>query len=179
VEAPSGRVVKPEQPVHLLLRCWGKCTKVDTGSARVKTVQREIIINAPAEKVWAALTTFALYQEWNPFISAVTGKASVGERLRVKAKLPGLPEIAFGATVKSSLFPVELEWQAIFLKGVFEASHSFTIERLAVGECRFLHVEQFSGILSAAVLFLLEGRFCEGYRLMNEALKARVERREE
>ncbi len=179
MDAPSGRLVEPEQPVHLLLRCWGKCTKVDTGSERVKTVQREIIINAPAEKVWAALTTFALYQEWNPFISAITGKASVGERLRVKAKLPGLPEIAFDATVKSSLFPVELEWQAIFLKGVFEASHSFTIERLAVGECRFLHAEQFSGILSAAVLFLLEERFCEGYRLMNEALKARVERREE
>ncbi len=145
----------------------------------MKSIQREIIINAPPEKVWIALTNFTLYEEWNPFIAAVRGKALAGERLRVKAKLTGLPEIVFGATVNSCVFPFRLGWQAIFLKGVFEASHSFTIERLDVGRSRFIHAEEFTGILSTPLLFLLEGRFCEGYRLMNEALKRLVEGGEE
>ncbi len=145
----------------------------------MKSIQTEIIINAPAEKVWTALTTFTLYEEWNPLISVVMGKASAGERLRVKVKLAGLPEISFDATVSSCVFPLRLGWEAIFLKGVFEASHSFTIEKLDDRMSRFIHAEEFSGILSAPVLFLLKARFCEGYRLMNEALKALVESTEE
>ena len=145
----------------------------------MKSIQTEIIINAPAEKVWTALTTFTLYEDWNPLIYVVRGKALAGERLRVKVKLSGLPEISFDATVSSCVFPLRLGWKVIFLKGVFEAYHSFTIEKLDVGISRFIHAEEFSGILGVPVLFLLEGRFCEGYRLMNEALKALVERRVE
>lgn len=122
------------------------------------------------------MTTFSRYQEWNPFIVAVKGKALAGERLKVKVRLSGLPEIAFVATVSSCVFPARLGWQVIFLKGVFEAYHSFTIEKLDVGISRFIHAEEFSGILCAPIFFLLERRFGEGYRLMNEALKALVER---
>ncbi len=122
------------------------------------------------------MTDFSRYQEWNPFIVAVKGKALAGERLNVKVRLPGLLAISFVATLRSCVFPVRLGWQAIFLQGFFKAHHSFTIERLDAGRSRFIHAEEFSGILCAPILLLLEKRFREGYRLMNEALKALVER---
>ncbi|TLU81730.1 MAG: SRPBCC domain-containing protein [Chlorobium sp.] len=141
----------------------------------MKTFQHEIIINAPAEKVWAVLAAFPFYPEWNPFIRSIIGKVSAGERLKLTAKLDGFPEIIFHATVMRCEPPLTLGWQAIFIKGIFEAYHSFAIEVVNLGQCRFLHSETFSGILTSPVLFLLEGRFREGYQTMNEALKARAE----
>ncbi len=141
----------------------------------MKTFQHEIIINAPAEKVWAVLAAFAFYPDWNPFIRSIIGKVSAGERLTLTAKLDGLPWIFFKATLMRCEPPLTLGWQAIFIKGIFEAFHSFAIEVVDPGQCRFIHAETFSGILSLPVLFLLEKRFRKGYLAMNEALKTRVE----
>jgi uncharacterized protein YndB with AHSA1/START domain len=38
----------------------------------------EIEINGPAERVWAVLTDFASYPEWNPFIRQVSGELNIG-----------------------------------------------------------------------------------------------------
>ncbi len=143
----------------------------------MKTIRSEIIINAPVQDVWAVMAAFHLYQEWNPFIREVIGNLSAGERLRFKAKLDGLPEIVFRATIRTLVPPVKLGWYAIFLKGIFEAYHSFEIEELVSGKSRFINTEEFSGLLSGVVFFLLESRFRKRYRMMDELLKKRVERR--
>ncbi|RYZ45415.1 MAG: SRPBCC domain-containing protein, partial [Chitinophagaceae bacterium] len=33
-----------------------------------KQIKTEIVINASKEKVWAILTNFSQYPQWNPFI---------------------------------------------------------------------------------------------------------------
>ncbi len=146
-----------------------------TERSRMKTIQSEIIIKAPVEEVWAVLQAFPLYPEWNPFIRAVKGKTLAEERLTVKAKLNGLPEIAFIVTIRSFVPPVKLGWQAIFLKGIFEAYHYFEIYQISPCRSRFIHREEFRGIFSSPILFLLRRSFSEGYQMMNEALKKRVE----
>ena len=148
---------------------------IDAGESRMKTIRSEIIIAASPEEVWSVLAAFHLYPEWNPFIREVRGKGAAGERLWFKARLDGLPEILFRAAISELVPPVKLGWYAIFLKGVFEAYHYFEIEELASGKSRFINTEEFSGLFSGAVLFLLESRFRKRYQMMDEALKERVE----
>jgi hypothetical protein len=140
----------------------------------MKTMRSEIIIDASAEEVWVVLVAFSLYPEWNLFLRTIIGNASEGEQLRIKAKVYGLPEFSFRATISTCASPVKLGWNAIFLKGVFEAYHYFEIQELGPSKCRFIHTEEFRGILCKPVLFILESTFRNGYRMMNEALKERV-----
>ncbi len=141
----------------------------------MKIIRSEITINASVQEVWSVLAAFHLYPEWNPFIRAVRGKGAAGERLWFKARLDGLPVIFFRATIRELVPPVQLGWYATFLKGIVEAYHYFEIEDLGSGKSRFTNTEEFSGLLSGAVLFLLESRFKKRYQMMDEALKERVE----
>lgn len=48
-------------------------------------LQTEVEINAGPERVWAILSDFASYPEWNPFIRFIRGVPEKGERLEVCA----------------------------------------------------------------------------------------------
>ena len=139
------------------------------------TFQSEIIINVSATKVWQLLTSFSRYAVWNPFLLTIKGDAVVGAPLTIKAKLSQLPPITFQATLRVCESPNKLGWDAIFLKGVFEAFHRFEIEEEGECRCRLIHTEEFSGIFSSLVLFMLASKFKQGYKAMNEALKKRAE----
>ncbi|MEI7695506.1 MAG: SRPBCC domain-containing protein [Chlorobium sp.] len=141
----------------------------------MKIIRSEITINASSEEVWSVLAAFHLYPEWNPFIRAVRGNLLAGKQLWFKARLDGLPAILFRATIRQFVPPVKLGWYAIFLKGIFEAYHYFEIEDFGSGKSRFINIEEFSGLLSGVVFFLLESRFKKSYQMMDEALKERVE----
>ncbi len=39
----------------------------------MKQLHTEIIVEAPAERVWELLTDFASYPQWNPFIRNISG----------------------------------------------------------------------------------------------------------
>ncbi len=47
-------------------------------------LQTEIEINAGSDRVWAILTDFAAYPEWNPFIRFIRGVPGKGARLEVR-----------------------------------------------------------------------------------------------
>ena len=49
-----------------------------------KQLRTEIAIDAPPERVWAVLTDFERYGEWNPFVPSLQGELSGGSRLRVR-----------------------------------------------------------------------------------------------
>jgi len=50
----------------------------------VRELRREIEIDAPPERIWAVVTDFGAYQEWNPFIRRISGELREGARLEVK-----------------------------------------------------------------------------------------------
>ena len=49
----------------------------------MKEVFSEIEIQAPAERVWQALTDFDSYPSWNSFIRRISGQPKEGKRLRI------------------------------------------------------------------------------------------------
>jgi hypothetical protein len=142
----------------------------------MKEIHTSIMINASADKVWQVLFDFASYPEWNPFIRQVRGEARVGARLDVKVQPPGGKQMAFRPTVLRADPNRELRWLGrLWVPGLFDGEHSFEIEPLEGGAVRFVHREQFGGLLVPLLSKMIDRDIRRGFEEMNRALKQRVE----
>jgi hypothetical protein len=140
----------------------------------MKTIETSIDIAAPPERLWAILTDFASYPEWNPFITSISGPLTPGENLKVRIEPPGNGSMTFKPVLLAASPNRELRWKGkIVIGGLFDGEHSFRLSPKA-GGTRFEQGERFSGLLVP----LLRGVFGpteQGFRAMNEALKKRAE----
>lgn len=136
----------------------------------------EIEIEASAERVWAVLSDFASYPQWNPFIRHVSGVPQQGTRLQIRIQPSGGKAMSFSPVVLSAEAGRELRWLGrVLLPGVFDGEHSFIIEPLANGRVRFQQSERFSGLLVGLMRGTLDRDTRRGFEDMNRALKARAE----
>ena len=55
----------------------------------MKEIRTTADIHASPERVWAVLTDFAAYRDWNPFITSAAGSLQPGERLELRLEPPG------------------------------------------------------------------------------------------
>jgi hypothetical protein len=141
----------------------------------VRELRREIEIDAPPESVWAVLSDFAAYSEWNPFIRRIGGELREGARLEVRIEPPGARATTFKPTVRAVKTNRELRWLGrLLLPGVVDGEHSLRIEPLDGGRSRFVQSERFTGLLVGLVGGTL-AKTEAGFEQMNTALKARVE----
>jgi hypothetical protein len=141
----------------------------------VRELRREIEIDAPPERVWAVLTDFAAYPEWNPFIRRISGEVREGARLEVLIEPPGARATTFKPTVRAVQANRELRWLGrLVLPGVFDGEHTLQIEPMDGDRSRFVQSERFSGLLVGLVKGTL-AKTEAGFEQMNVALKARVE----
>lgn len=140
------------------------------------SVRTEICIEASPEAVWAVLSDFSRYGEWNRLLLEVKGELSPGALLRIGIKVPFLP-VAIPVHVKlRGVEPgLRFDWTGTLLSpGIFRGDHQFSVIPLSNDRTRFEHNETYSGILSWAVnpvLPLLRRLF----RGMNNSLKAAAE----
>lgn len=135
-------------------------------------------IAAPAETVWAIVTDFAAYPEWNPFLRSMTGDARAGARLEVTMVGPGGREVTFRPLITKLEPGHELRWLgSVLVRGIFDGEHSLAIEPLTEGQVRLVHREIFRGLLVAPVLRWLGASTERGFIAMNRALKRRAEER--
>lgn len=136
-------------------------------------VRTGIEIDAPPEEVFAILSDLPAYPDWNPYHREVEGELEPGASLRVHIHRPDGHEITVPASVLRLEPNREITWGG-GIKGIFWGEHVFLLSPLEDGRTLLRHDEDFSGF---AVQFadLPPEVLTEGYRLMNEALKARVE----
>lgn len=140
-------------------------------------LRTEIEIDAPPERVWSVLTDFPAYHEWNPFITGLSGGLSVGERLSVTLSPPESRARIFHPRLVVCDAPHELRWLGhLWFKGLFDGEHFFQCRELEGGRTRFVHGENFRGLLVKYVAGQLSN-VARGFVYMNEALKRRVEGR--
>lgn len=136
----------------------------------------EIEIDASVERVWAVLSDFASYPQWNPFIKRVVGAPRQGTRLEVTIQPSGGKAMRFKPVVLSAEAGRELRWLGrVLLPGVFDGEHRFVIEPLANGKVLFQQSERFNGLLVGPLRASLEKDTRRGFEEMNRALKARAE----
>jgi hypothetical protein len=137
-----------------------------------------IEIAAPPVAVWAVLTDFAAYPDWNPFIIAIWGPLALGERLTVRIRPPNSGAMTFRPLIERLQPQRELQWRGhLLIPGLFDGVHRFQLEPLADGLRTRLHQDEaFSGLLAP---LLMTGKNRDkteaGFVAMNAALKQRAE----
>ena len=138
-----------------------------------KEIRTEITIRSTPEKVWAILTDFEKYPDWNPFIRSVTGKVEKGEKISAQIAPPQGKTMTFKPTVLTKTENRELRWLgSVLFKGLFDGEHQFELTDNGDGTVRFVHSEQFRGIF--VWLFDLENTR-NGFIQMNQKLKELAE----
>jgi len=138
-------------------------------------IRSEIEIDAPAETVWAVLTDFASFPEWNPFIRRISGSLSVGSRLNVFLGASGTRGMRFRPTVMSVVPNRELRWLGrLGIPGLFDGEHIFELAPAGRDRTQFVQREQFRGLLLPVLRRSLVRDARRGFDEMNAALRARA-----
>jgi hypothetical protein len=141
-----------------------------------RLIKTETVIHAPAERVWAAMTDFPSFPDWNPFVRKAHGRLAPGEQLKIQLRLDhGLP-MNFRPRVTKVEPNRELRWLATLGRpGVFDVDRAFQIHPRN-GGVLFVMSEECTGWLTAVMFATnLEAQLYRGYDAFNEALRKRVE----
>ncbi|WP_232497026.1 SRPBCC domain-containing protein [Agromyces humatus] len=139
------------------------------------TITTRIDIAADPDTVWAVLTDFASYAEWNPFMSRVEGTPEVGSRLVVRLAPAGGRSMTFKPTVLVATPGRELRWLGkLGFGGLFDGEHFFVLDRDPDGGTRMTHGEKFSGIL-VSLMGGVKKNAGDGFDAFNHALQHRAE----
>ena len=140
-------------------------------------IRTAIEIAAPAAQVWRTLTTFAEFEEWNPFITLISGELREGEALTVHLSLPEGSNHELRPRVVRCADNEELRWRGhLLFPGLFDGEHFFRLIEVAPERTRFVHGENFTGILVRFAGRTIT-RAARGFVYMNEAIKRRCELR--
>jgi hypothetical protein len=141
----------------------------------MKKIETEILIQAPIDLVWTVLTDFDSYPGWNPFVRSIRGIKSVGEILEVQIQPPGGNGMTFRPEVLKFDLEKEFRWKGkLLVRGVFDGEHFFILEKKGEMTTQLTHGEVFTGILVSLLSGMLT-KTGDGFRLMNEAIKAKCE----
>jgi len=142
-----------------------------------KEIKTQIVINAPAEKVWAILTNFEAYPTWNPFIKSISGEAKVGNKIKAHIVPPNALGMTFTPKVLTYDVNKKFTWLGhLMFTGLFDGEHSFELIQNADGTTTFIQSEKFKGILVPLFKKMLDTNTVEGFNLMNQKLKELAEK---
>ncbi len=140
----------------------------------MKEIKGSVMINVPADKVWAVLSERALYQEWNPFITQLSGELKEDNLLDVTVVIPDRKDTKFKTRVVKAETNKEVLTKGAIKKGLLMSEHSFLIEVLEDNKCVFSQKVVFTGFMS-----LFAGKTAKAAHVnlnkMNEELKKRCE----
>ena len=146
----------------------------------MKSINTEITINASAESIWKVLMDFENYPTWNPFVTRIEGEPIVGEKLSTTISPKGKKPMGFTPTVLVNDQNKEFRWVGqLLMSGIFDGEHYFQLEVINENTTRFVHGENFSGLLARALFGILEESTTKGFNDMNEAIKTRAEQKEQ
>ena len=138
-------------------------------------IHSETTIEASADEVWAVLSDFGSYGEWNPGMESVQGEATVGTRLTIRFALNGGRVMTMRPTVLVAEPARELRWLGrLLMPGLFDGEHRFTIEEREPGRVTFMQDERFRGLLVPFLRKMIEVDTLATFHAVNEALARRV-----
>lgn len=150
------------------------CIFVSTKKQIMKSIRTEIVIDAPISKVWNTLIDFDSYKDWNPFVH-IEGKPIVGTKLRNRMFIEGQKEQVFTPELLEVAKEKELRWLGTMgIKGLFDGEHYFKLQAEGPNKTRFIHGENFKGILVWPIMKMVGKATLKGFNAMNVAMAERV-----
>jgi hypothetical protein len=141
----------------------------------METIHTDIEIEATPEQVWAVLSDFSSYPEWNPYITSIKGAPQPGTKLEVILQAKGKKPQTFKPEVTQAEPGRVFEWLGhLGFKGIFDGRHHFQLEATDNGT-HFVQREEFSGVLVWPILKMVGEATEGGFHAMNLAIKERAE----
>ncbi len=141
-----------------------------------KEIKTEILINASPAKIWAILTNFEAYPNWNPFIKSIKGEAKIGNTIIARLEPPKASGMTFKPTILAFEENKEFRWMGhLFIPGLFDGEHIFELIENGNGTTTFLQREKFNGILVPLFKKMLDNNTVNGFNEMNKKLKELAE----
>ena len=143
----------------------------------MRRIEAHVDLPADPSLVWQHLTDTSAMSSWNPFITSMSGRLAVGERLEVRISPVGGRPMTFTPQVTVVEPGRRLEWLGTMgIHGLFEGRHSFTLTQLGPACTRLVQAEAFSGLLVPVTgHFLLKTE--AGFEAMHAALLTRLQQR--
>lgn len=135
-----------------------------------KSAHSELIINAPTEKVWAVLTDFKKYPEWNPTMQLVKGEVKEGNKVVYHFTQDEQNAYDINAKVQK-VIPHKLLNQKGGIPFILTFNHRYILEPQGEKTKMIIH-EDYGGI---GVNFWSPKKVEKAYERLNLALKKRVE----
>jgi hypothetical protein len=160
---------------------------MSASSPKPKTIETEIVIDAPPQKVWDVLMDTEKWKEWNPCFVYVGSPFVVGEPFEIHMNTDGKADTK-PAVVHPVITVCDPEKKVLIWKGVlggaewvFHGFHSF--ELIAVEDdttkttsTKLLQQEQMHGIMLPLIRLMGQVESTrKGFVDMNDALKKRCE----
>ena len=138
-------------------------------------IRSETQIAGSADEVWAVLSDFGSYGEWNPGMEDVRGEAKVGTRLKIRFTLNGGRTMTMKPTILAADPGRELRWLGrLLIPWVFDGEHRFEISEESPGHVIFVQGERFKGLLVPFLKKMIEVDTASTFVKVNEALALRV-----
>ncbi|MGE0080053.1 MAG: SRPBCC family protein [Thiohalomonadaceae bacterium] len=140
----------------------------------------QIVINAPAERLWRTLCDFPSYPAWNPFLREVSGTPGQGEHLIITHHLPGSRPWRERTRITRIHEEREIAWfgHRIF-PGILDGEHAFLLIPLDDRRTQVVQRKRYSGLLCAFAWPSIRTRMRRGLMMTNAALKAHAEERQQ
>jgi len=152
-------------------------TQLLVAAKKPKEVRTEITISATPEKVWAILTNFNDYPNWNPFIKSIKGSLLKGKKITVHLTPPDAKGMTFKPKVLLIEPNKEFRWMGhLLIPGLFDGEHIFELKDNGNGSITFIQREQFGGILVPLLKKMLDNNTKNGFEQMNAKLKELAEK---
>ncbi len=141
------------------------------------TVTQTVSINARPPAVWAVLTDFEKYPDWNHSLRIEGDEYRAGEKIRVTLlDKNGEESDTFTTKLLTYSRPEAIIWKSSLLfGGIFDGRRQFYLELQNDGTTLFTQTEDFSGILVPLARFATLKNTKEQFSTMNAALKVRAE----
>ena len=152
-----------------------------------RTINEEIIINAPISRVRTILFDFASYPSWSKFVQKIEQQdVSPGTPLAIGQKLSVTmgEEGTAGTTMTMDVAHVDengFGWTGKLASNyIFGGFHMFLLSDAGNGQTKLRHREEFSGVLYAPLFVWsgMEAKSKVNYAKFNESVKARAEQEE-
>ncbi len=134
-------------------------------------IDDRVVINAPIEAVWKALTDFEHYGEWNPFCIECSTTLEPGTPIVMRERLVGGREMVQREVIRSHT--PGTEFSHTMMPMPLGALHSVRLHLLApldAGRCRYTSYFELGGWLSPVIAGLLGRAFRRGFWSMTQGL---------
>ncbi|WP_293677303.1 SRPBCC domain-containing protein [uncultured Phenylobacterium sp.] len=159
--------------------------KMTTGDAGAKLpppkapsglrVEDRIGVQAPAELIWDIVRDLSRWHEWNPTYPQASGEVRIGETVTVTLALPGQPPQELKPRILDWVPNEQLHWELKMMGGLIKTLRYVEIQALGEAASIVDNGEIFGGLMGRSLGRRVGRSVRQGFKAMNEALKARAE----